>query len=172
MPVLMASPPPPSPSAASKTSRKSPISQPTSTLSSSRSTLRSSSALERMATSQQITLVPPAPSLAYSSTASPSTTTGRPSRKSRRTWSLFLRCQAQAERQYRRAVDGIRPAQTVPTRVAKRTHLGGPTQRAQSSYAPPDEPISEPSRVGSAERYLRTSAFFRRDLASGAPHCL
>jgi hypothetical protein len=55
-------------------------------------------------------------------------------------WSLFLRYQAQSERQYRRAFEEFNPAQSASGPITKRTHCGGLTPRKQNRLCPPDEP--------------------------------
>ena len=51
-------------------------------------------------------------------------------------FSLFLRYQAQAERQYRRAVEAFESAQSAPRRVAKRTQFRSATRTRHTPLRP------------------------------------
>jgi hypothetical protein len=68
----------------------------------------------------------------------------RMARKPANTWSLFLRYQAQAERQYRRAVEEFDRLKALRPELPNEPILEVQPEENEPAYVPPDEPISTP----------------------------
>jgi hypothetical protein len=178
MPALTASRPPPSPSSGSKTSRRSPISQPTSLPSTGPSTPRNCSpssawpslsrrslraarlesglftnCLNEALDTNDRPFTPMSPGLAGDGDIEITRAQNRNyalahgfHRMARQSnsWSLFLRYQAQAERQYRRAVEEFDRLKALRAELPNEPILEVQSEENKTACAPPDELISTP----------------------------